>query len=375
MSAVNENKRQLRCGHTTGSCAAAAALAAAYMLLTGRKKEDIRIKTPKGIWLELPVREIEMGADEVSCAIEKDGGDDPDVTSGSLIYARVSLRSEAGIGIDGGEGVGRVSKPGLDQPVGAAAINSVPRRMITEGLEELCAALGYDGGLSVLISVPGGRELAQKTFNPRLGILGGISILGTTGIVEPMSEQAILDTIEVELRQRRAMGQSYALLTPGNYGSDYIRRELGLDTERAVLISNFVGESLDICKELGFSGILLVGHIGKLVKIAAGMLNTHSRYGDPRMNIIAAQAGALGLPKEKIAQLLECVACDEAVDILKSQGLEQECMDRIGEKIAFQMDLRVGGTVETAAVMFSKLHGTLAATSAAKDLLQHIKEE
>ena len=204
--------KKLRLGYTTGSCAAAAAKAAAWMLLRGGKKETIRLLTPKGIELTLAVEDIHSSPDCVRCAIRKDSGDDPDITRDTLIYAEVRKTEDAGIVIDGGQGVGRVIKPGLDQPVGAAAINSVPRRMIRENVEEVCGLLGYTGGLRVVISVPEGEALAKKTFNPRLGIEGGISILGTTGIVEPMSEQALVDTIHVELRQRRESGADYVLL-------------------------------------------------------------------------------------------------------------------------------------------------------------------
>ena len=205
---IEKDGKRLRLGYTTGSCAAAAAKAAAWMLLTGRRKETITLDTPKGIRLELAVREITMHADSVSCAIEKDSGDDPDVTKGTLIFASVRRTDEPGVHIDGGEGVGRVTKRGLDQPVGNAAINSVPRQMIRENVEEVMALTDSSGGLDVVISAPEGETLAKKTFNPRLGIVGGISILGTTGIVEPMSEAALVETIRVELRQRRAMGNT-----------------------------------------------------------------------------------------------------------------------------------------------------------------------
>ena len=251
---IEKDGKRLRLGYTTGSCAAAAAKAAAWMLLTGRRKETITLDTPKGIRLELAVREITMRADSVSCAIEKDSGDDPDVTKGTLIFASVRRTDEPGVHIDGGEGVGRVTKRGLDQPVGNAAINSVPRQMIRENVEEVMALTDFSGGLDVVISAPEGETLAKKTFNPRLGIVGGISILGTTGIVEPMSEAALVETIRVELRQRRAMGKEYALLTPGNYGSDFIRQNLDVDLNTAVQVSNFLGDALDICRALGFRG-------------------------------------------------------------------------------------------------------------------------
>ena len=361
--------RRLRLGYTTGSCAAAAAKAAAWMLLTGRERRKITLTVPKGITLELDIRDISRGENFVSCAVKKDSGDDPDVTRGTLIYARVALSSQTGIAIEGGEGVGRVTRRGLDQPVGAAAINSVPREMIRKNLEEICCLTDYTGGLSVVVSVPEGETLASKTFNPRLGIIGGISILGTTGIVEPMSEQALVDTIRVELTQRRAEGQVYVLLTPGNYGSDFIRQTLGIDPGAAVQVSNFVGEALDFCKELGFQGALLIGHVGKLVKIAGGMLNTHSKYGDCRMEILAAYAGAEGLLPEEIQEVLNCVACDDALRILREKGVCENTLSRLMAKIGFHLQERAG-TLRTGAVVFSKEYGLLGTTDNAWELLR-----
>ena len=372
---IIKDGKKLRLGYTTGSCAAAASKAAAWMLLTGKRKEKIQIDTPKGITLDLDVLQISMDDTIVSCAIEKDGGDDPDVTKGSLVFAQVTRTETPGIIIDGGQGVGRVTKRGLDQPVGAAAINSVPRQMIRENLEEVCRLTDYHGGLSVVISVPDGEQLEKKTFNPRLGIVGGISILGTTGIVEPMSEQALVDTIRVELRQRKANGAEYVLLTPGNYGSDYIQKEIGIDPKTAVLTSNFIGESLDICKELGFRGALLIGHIGKLVKIAGGMLNTHSKYGDCRMDIMAAHAGAAGLSAPQIAEMLDCATCDDAIRILKENGLCAQTLERISNRISFIIDHRVAGEMNTGAILFSKEYGFLTETKNARSLLKLITEE
>lgn len=371
---VKEGKR-LRLGYTTGSCAAAAAKAAAWMLLTGQRKERISLKTPKGIELDLAVQEIQMGETSVSCAIEKDGGDDPDVTMGTLIFATVSRSSTPGVTIDGGDGVGRVTKRGLDQPVGAAAINSTPRQMIRENLEEVMALTDYTGGLSVLISAPDGERLAKKTFNPRLGILGGISILGTTGIVEPMSEKALVDTIRVELRQRRANGAEYALLTPGNYGSDFIRMNLEVDPQLAVQCSNFVGDALDLCKELGFRGALLIGHIGKLVKIGGGMLNTHSKYGDCRMEILAACAGASGLSPAGISEMLDCVTCDDGLRILKQEGCYEAALDRLTRRVSLHLQHRGGEALETGAILFSKEYGIVGKTPEADRLLKMIMEE
>ena len=370
---IVKDGKKLRLGYTTGSCAAAAAKAAAVMLLTGRRLETVALLTPKGIRLELEVREVETGPGYVSCAIAKDAGDDPDVTNGALIFARVSRREEPGIVIDGGSGVGRVTKPGLDQPVGAAAINSVPRRMIRENLEEVCALADWSGGLEAVISVPEGERLAKKTFNPRLGIAGGISILGTTGIVEPMSDGALVGTIRAELSQRRAAGDCYVLLTPGNYGSEFIRDGLGLDPALAVQTSNFIGDALDLCRELGFSGALLVGHVGKLVKLAGGMLNTHSRWGDCRMEILAAHAGAAGAPPERLGELLECAACDDALRILREAGVYRETLERLTRRAAFHLSARAGEDLEVGTVLFSKVYGILGRTENAEALLNCIR--
>lgn len=375
---VTVDGKELRLGYTTGSCAAAASKAAAIMLLTGKELQQIRLLTPKGIELELEVEDITTENDAVSCAIRKDSGDDPDVTHGALVYSRVSFTDEPGVHIDGGIGVGRVTKPGLDQPVGNAAINSTPRRMIRENLEEVMEMTSYEGGLDVMISIPKGMELAKKTFNPRLGIEGGISVIGTTGIVEPMSEKALTDTIMVELRQKRELGYEYALLTPGNYGSDFIRDGLGLDPEWAVQTSNFIGDSIDMCVKLGFKGALLIGHIGKLVKIAGNMMNTHSKYGDCRMEILGSAAAAFGVKPETAEYILGCAACDEAVRVLREEGIDRETLNLVSSRIEHNLDSRAfkaceeGQEFETGAIMFSKEYGLLGETSGAQELLTGI---
>lgn len=277
----------MRYGFTTGSCAAAASKAAAYMLLTGKRKNEITIETPKGISYTAQLVDINRNENEVSCAVKKDGGDDPDITTGAYIYAKVSYRESSGqkIEIDGGTGVGRVTKPGLDQPVGNAAINHVPRQMIEKEVMQVCRLVDYQGSLRIEISVPDGEKLAGQTFNPRLGIAGGISILGTSGIVEPMSNQAIIDTIRIELNQRRIQGFDYVAVSPGNYGLDFMKKTYGYDLDRSVKCSNFIGDTIDMAVELGFQKLLLTGHIGKLIKVAGGIMNTHSKEADCRMEL------------------------------------------------------------------------------------------
>ena len=367
---VKEGKR-LRLGYTTGSCAAAAAKAAAWMLLTGREKTAVTLHTPKGMDLSLSVQDIRREEGAVSCAIVKDGGDDPDITAGALIYARVSRIPERDVEIDGGFGVGRVTKPGLDQKPGQAAINSVPRKMIRENLLEVAAALDYTGGFRVEISVPLGEELAKKTFNPRLGIVGGISILGTTGIVEPMSEQALLDTIRVELRQKRTQSD-FVLLTPGNYGSDFIRDSLGIAPRNAVQVSNFIGDALDMCKELDFRGAVLIGHIGKLVKLGGGMMNTHSKYGDCRTEILSAMAGAEGVEAAVISRMLDCVSCDECLHLLEPTGKREAVLNRLLDRIHFHLRSRAGEDFQIECAMFSKEYGLLGKTAGAEEAMEKV---
>ena len=372
---IEQDGKQLRLGYTTGSCAAAAAKAAAWMLLSGRRKESITLETPKGITLDLEIEDIDICDNAVSCAVRKDAGDDPDVTNGALVYAKVSFSDAPGVTVDGGEGVGRVTKPGLDQPVGNAALNSVPRKMIRENVGEVMTLFDHSGGLSVIISIPAGVELAKKTFNPRLGIVGGISVLGTTGIVEPMSEKALVDTIRTELNQHQALGEENVLLTPGNYGAEFIKNGLGLDPEKAVQTSNFIGDSIDLCAKLGFRRILLIGHIGKLVKLAGNMMNTHSKYGDCRMDIIAAGAGAEGADAGLISKILGCVACDEAVRLLREADpqLEQRTLARVTQRAHENLCHRAGD-MGVEMIMFSKEYGILGETEHAREYLTLFRE-
>ena len=372
---IYKNHKKLRYGYTTGSCAAAASKAAAAMLLSGKEISDVELMTPKGIALRLEVLEIHCTKTSVSCAIRKDGGDDPDVTNGILIYAKVSREpeDEAQIIIDGGIGVGRVTKPGLEQPVGAAAINKVPRQMIRENLEAVCEQYHYHGKLSVVISIPAGVELAAKTFNPRLGIVGGISVLGTSGIVEPMSEQALIDTIRVEMRQKLANGMEYLLVVPGNYGIDFLDQYgHGLQLEDAVKCSNFVGEALDAAVEFGAKGVLLVGHIGKFVKLAGGIMNTHSHNADARMELLTVHAALLGAPVELLQKMMECVTTDDALKYLKEADLMEPVMERIMEKMEFYVNQRAQHQLELGVITFSNVFGILGQTKNVPDLVKKI---
>ena len=313
----------------------------------------------------------------MKCAVRKDGGDDPDVTTGALIYAEVRLSDDDGVRLDGGEGVGRVTRPGLDQPVGEAAINSVPRAMIKQGVAEVAEACGYDGGFDVVISVPGGEEIAARTFNPRLGIEGGISIIGTSGVVEPMSEKAILDTIRVELRQQKAEGSKVAFTSPGNYGLDFMKENYDMDLDRSVKCSNFIGLTVDMIKELGFEGMLLTGHAGKLVKIAGGIMNTHSREADCRMEIIAAAAAKEGADTELILEILDCLTTEEAFARLREAdgALAERTSGRLMDGILASLQRRSGGGISIECIMYTKENGLIAASDGAEKMIRDNREQ
>ena len=371
---VYRSGKMLRCGYTTGSCAAAAAKAAATVLLTGEKISTVELLTPKGITLTLDVASAEIGENYAKCAVKKDSGDDPDITNGILVFAAVS-KAKTGVSIAGGEGIGKVTKPGLDQPVGEYAINSVPRKMITAAVSEAAKKCGYAGGFAVEISIPGGGELAKKTYNPRLGIEGGISVIGTSGIIEPMSNAALVDTIRTEVKMRKAEGHENLFFTLGNYSENFIARSMPFDIDKSVKCSNFIGEAIDTALEHGFRGILIIGHIGKLVKLGAGIMNTHSAQADGRMDVLVTCGVLAGADTGTLRRLPDCATVDAALDILDEAGYTQRTLEILAERAGYYLAAKVKGAANIAAVMFSDKHDILVKTAGADELLKTIEEE
>ncbi len=369
---VSKGSKKLRCGFTTGTCAAAASAGAARMLLSGKVIENITVITPSGNSVTVGLTDIKKENDYVSCAVQKDSGDDPDVTDKILVYSTVSYK-KSGITVDGGEGVGRVTKKGLKQQIGEAAINPVPRKMIEEQLKTAASDYSYDGGLKAVISVPMGIQIAKKTFNPRLGIEGGISILGTTGIVEPMSEQALIDTISVELDVRKAQNEEFIIVTPGNYGQDFLRDNLGIAVDKCVKCSNFIGDTIDMCIEKGFKSMLLVGHIGKLSKLGCTIYNTHSRYADGRMEAFALCAALCGAEREVLENILGCITTDAALEIIKKEGIFDETIKMLEKRIDRSLKLRAKGSIEIGMITFSEEYGILCKTEKADNMLEKLK--
>ena len=375
-----DSKKELRKGFTTGSCGAAAAKAALYMLLTGSVKDEIEIITPGGAVFRTEVKDIFREGNRVRCAVVKDGGDDPDVTTGLHVTAEVRAEERADgtleIRIEGGPGVGRVTLPGLDQPVGNAAINRVPRQMIEKELSEVAELLDFRGRIRVILSVPGGEAAAERTFNPRLGIEGGISILGTTGIVEPMSTRAILDTIRVELNQRKALGDRIAAVSPGNYGLNFMKETYGYDLNRSVKCSNYVGDTVDMVREMDFRGMLLTGHIGKLIKVSGGIMNTHSKEGDARMELLAAGVIRAGGSMDTLRGILNCRVTEEALGIIQAESpaLLRKSMESVMDRILYYLRKRAGEELPVECILYSNEFGLLAASPGAMDMLEELRK-
>ncbi len=356
MDFIIKNNKKLRTGITTGTCAAACAKAACVRLLRDESRKTVSVETNSGETLDIAIDEIHVLDDTVSCSVIKDAGDDPDVTDGITITAKVS-KSECGIDIDGGEGIGRVTKPGLKIPVGHAAINPVPLKMIEREAKSVCERAGYHGGLRIIITAPDGAVIAKKTMNERLGIVGGISILGTTGIVEPMSEQAVIETIKTEMNMQVAAGKTSLLITPGNYGREFARTPFGLDIREAIKCSNFIGEILDHAAFLGVEKITLIGHAGKLIKLAGGVMNTHSSVADCRMEIIAAHCALCGATSDVVCKVMDCVTVEAAIALIAKQRFYDAVRESIGQKIAFHLNARVKGRFPIEVIVFTEEHG------------------
>lgn len=378
----------LRKGYTTGSCAAAAAKAASYMLLTGKTLSKTSILTPAGITYYADIEDISRNGGSVSCAVRKDSGDDPDITNGILIYAEVSIAEDTEVKVEimGGKGIGTVTKPGLDRPVGSPAINSTPLTMITQEVKAVAELAEFTGRIRVVISAPEGEKIAARTFNPKLGIEGGISIIGTSGIVEPMSTRALLDTIRLELKQRMESGYDYAVIAPGNYGRELILNRFGYDIDKSIKCSNYIGETLDMASELGYKKILLAGHIGKLVKVAGGIMNTHSKEADCRMEILTAISAINGADNSLCMNIMECVTTEEALRLIDAAGLKDAVMNEVTKRIEIHLADRVRRRTDATGVgdqpdmqadviVYSNEHGILGMSKGAEEWFTLLAQE
>lgn len=357
-----KHKTELRCGVTTGACAAAAALAAALFVFRGETYDRVTVYNPAGTPIEVPVKSVKPLPGGSRAVVVKDGGDDPDVTHGLDIVVDV-FPTAGGICLKGGPGVGRVTRPGLQIPVGRPAINPVPRRMI---LDTLAKVLPVGAGMDVVISVPGGEEVALRTLNPRLGITGGISILGTTGIVRPMSEEAFKDSLAPLVKMAAVLGHSRLVLTPGRMGQR-MAEEYGFPAETVVEMSNFVGFMLNCCSRNGISEVVLWGHIGKLVKVAAGIFHTHSKVADGRREVIAAYAALQGAGRDIIQEIMHANTLEGLVDYLADKELGF-LFNLLAERVSFKAMEYVKGSLKVGTVMLAMDGRILGLDQGARDI-------
>ena len=309
--------KKLRYGYTTGSSATAATKAALMYLLDDGKHDipEVTIKLPSGNSLTINVNSLEKKENSVLASVIKDGGDDPDVTHGLEIYSKVSLRNDSKINIFGGTGVGKVTKKGLPVAPGNSAINPVPLKMIRETVEEI---LSEGFGADVEISVPKGEETAKKTLNAKLGIIGGISILGTTGIVKPMSEESWKSSLAIELKMAlENAGNGEAIFLFGNRGKQYLSDNFDDNTSQAIVISNFVGYMFDRACEFEAKKIYFIGELGKFVKVAGGIFHTHSRVSDAKMEILTANALLVEESTENMKKIMASNTTEEATKYIE----------------------------------------------------------
>ena len=387
---VIKNQKKLRLGITTGTCSAAAAQAASMQLLLGVESHAVTLRTPKGMTVSVPVYLLESDSRKASYKVVKDSGDDPDVTNGTdvcvtveFVKQRVCEQKDGSqdrscaftsesfpyLTLDGGIGIGRVTKEGLEQAVGQAAINRVPRQMIFAAVADVCEKANVCEPLHITVWMPEGETLAKRTFNPKLGIEGGLSILGTSGILEPMSEQAIVATIETEIRQLHAVGEEKVLVTPGNYGQAYASEYLGLDLAKSVKSSNYIGDTIDLAISYGMKDFLLVGNIGKLVKLAAGIFNTHSKVADGRGEIFAVHAAMAGAGANVVQEIYNCINTDRMLDVVEREGLREAVMQSILAAIEKHVAGRIGDAMRFGVIVFSEKYGYLGQTSDADKVL------
>ncbi|HFL2520573.1 TPA: cobalt-precorrin-5B (C(1))-methyltransferase CbiD [Clostridioides difficile] len=396
--------KKYRRGYTTGSCATGASKAAVYMLITKNRINTINIDTPKGIPLLLKVDNINISDTFVECSIKKDGGDDIDATHTMDIYARaeivakndknkgyltlkdidsLSTNSECKselykfIRVYGGTGIGVVTKKGLSVDVGKPAINPTPLKMINHEIRKFIgdnfeSILGNDKVLKITIFAPQGETVAKKTFNPRLGIVGGISIIGTTGIVEPMSDDGWKKSLSIELQMKKEQGLDKIILVPGNHGEQFIREKLNLDIKYVVRVSNFIGYMIKEAQRIGYKKILMAGHIGKFIKVSAGIFNTHSKVADARSEILVANLALMGARYEFLNKINQCLTTEEAVELINNSEyrevyniLSNKCRERVKQYLNEDSD-----DIDVEVIIFSMDKSLLGKSDNTDDLVE-----
>lgn len=338
-----KNGHTQRYGFTTGTTATAAAIGAAYMYLND-KRDMVDVELPAGITLTIPLEFVNKEKNLFTCGVKKNAGDDPDVTDGILISTKLEfIKKENGLEFNffAGEGVGVFTKDGLALPKGEAAINPVPRQMMIDNLSVILKEHGFSGIVNITVTVENGADIAKKTFNERLGIIGGISILGTSGLVLPMSKTALLQTIEADIKFRlKNSKERRVYLAPGNIGAKFLENNFNINSTTVAIISNFIGESIDYAISNDAKEIVLCGDLGKLIKLSGGIMNTHSNDSDSRLELLASSIlklcikESIQLPIQIISNLFEQKTTTGAVNIIKENNFDN-CFDILADQMLY----------------------------------------
>lgn len=359
-------EKYLREGVTTGSCATAAAMASAIWQMEGKCPVSMEVDTPIGKKLLLPVVPMSDGV----CGVVKDAGDDPDVTDGCTVVVQVKMEDFKGpVAFCAGEGVGTVKSEGLKVPVGEPAINPIPRQMIEQHLRKVIG----ERAAQVTVSIPGGEKLAKQTFNGRVGVEGGLSVLGTKGIVRPMSEEAVKDSLVLELNVRIAGGVKDVAFVLGHTGEERVHELYG-EHICCVQISNYIGFMLDEAQSRGFDRILIAGFAGKLVKVAADIMNTHSHVADGRREVLCTYAALEGVRTSVIREIYESKTVQGAIDVMERENLLY-LWNIIADEIERKCRMRVLDSMDIGVVLFGKDNAILGESSSADGIIEHMRKE
>lgn len=335
-------------GYTTGSCAAAGTKAA-ILALQGNVVEEVELYALSGELLHIPIKSITFTEHGAKAEVIKDAGDDPDITHGASVFTEVVINKDSNeINFHAGLGIGTVTEPGLSIPSGEPSINPGPRKMMTIAVREL---LPENYGCDITISIPKGVELAKKTLNPILGIEGGISVIGTTGIVRPMSEEGFKNSLTPQISVAKANGFEDIIFVPGKIGEN-IATELNLPTKAMVQTSNFIGHMLEFAADEEVRSVLLFGHLGKLVKVAGGIFYTHSKIADARLEILASYAALLGMDQQGVDEIFKVKTTEAAMPIIERYGLKEKgYYDLLAKRASLRSQQHVFNALEVGTVM------------------------
>ena len=352
MELAEKPKGELRTGFTTGTCATASSKAALLAIIQQNNISDVDVLLPKRDRIKIKINTCEFSKDDAKCSVIKDGGDDPDVTHGAEIFVQLSLTNNIGsVEIDGGIGVGRVTKPGLGLDIGSAAINPVPKKMILENVQEVGKKILEQNGIKIIVSVPKGRELATKTDNPRIGIMDGISILGTSGIVIPYSTASFAAAIRQQIDVVRSMNDDIVFLTTGGRSEDFARKIIELPDHSFIQMGDFSGYTIQQCAKKGLKKAYVAGFIGKLAKMAAGVKQTHVKGSKVNMKFLSEIAKRCNADDKTIEKIKNANTARNVQEIIMKDKVGG-FFDEISKETCLQMRNHSEGNIPVEVILF-----------------------